>query len=90
MTHITQEQRYTIYSMLAQDYKQEDIAAVIQKSPSSVSREIKRNSDKRNGEYKADLAQKKYEQRHKEKPKVIKLVHQLHARERGGPFKGRI
>ena len=39
MTHITQEQRYTIYSMLAQDYKQDDIAAVIQKSPSSVSRE---------------------------------------------------
>ena len=74
MTHITQEQRYTIYSMLAQDYKQDDIAAVIQKSPSSVSREIKRNSDKRNGEYKADLAQKKYEQRHKEKPKVIKFT----------------
>ena len=39
MTHITQEQRYTIYSMLAQDYKQDDIAAVIQKYPSIVSRE---------------------------------------------------
>ena len=69
MKHITQAQRYTICCMLKQGYKQVDIAAAIGKDKSVISKEIKRNSDKRNGVYKHELAQKKYAKRHKEKPK---------------------
>lgn len=69
MKHLTREQRYTISEMKRQGYKQTDIAQVIGKDKSVVSRELKRNCDKRNNEYRANLAQKKYEKRQKEKPK---------------------
>jgi transposase, IS30 family len=69
MKHLTREQRYTISEMKRQGYKQIDIAQVIGKDKSVVSRELKRNCDKRNNEYRANLAQKKYEKRQKEKPK---------------------
>jgi len=38
------------------------------------SREINRNCDKRSGKYQADLAQRKCEKRHREKPKKINLT----------------
>ena len=69
MTHITQLQRYAICCMLKQGYKQIEIAVAIGKDKTVVSKEIKRNSDKRNGVYKHELAQKKYAKRQKEKPK---------------------
>ena len=69
MTHITQLQRYAIFCMLKQGYKQIEIAVAIGKDKTVVSKEIKRNSDKRNGVYKHELAQKKYAKRQKEKPK---------------------
>lgn len=69
MKHITQEQRYTICCMLKQGYKQVEIALAIGKGKTVISKEIKRNSDKRNGVYKHELAQKKYALRQKEKPK---------------------
>jgi len=69
MTHITQAQRYTICCMLKQGYKQIEIAVAIGKDKTVVSKEIKRNSDKRNGVYKHELAQNKYANRQREKPK---------------------
>jgi len=69
MTHIPQLQRYAICCMLKQGYKQIEIAVAIGKDKTVVSKEIKRNSDKRNGVYKHELAQKKYAKRQKEKPK---------------------
>ena len=69
MTHITQLQRYAIFCMLKQGYKQIEIAVAIGKDKTVVRKEIKRNSDKRNGVYKHELAQKKYAKRQKEKPK---------------------
>ena len=69
MTHITQLQRYAICCMLKQGYKQIEIAVAIGKDKTVVRKEIKRNSDKRNGVYKHELAQKKYAKRQKEKPK---------------------
>jgi len=69
MTHITQLQRYAICCMLKQGYKQIEIAVAIGKDKTVVSKEIKRNSDKRNGVYKHELAQKKYAKRQKEKAK---------------------
>ena len=68
MSHITKEQRYTIEVLLAKGKSKSFIAETIGKNKSVISREINRNKDKRNGKYKADLAQKKYEQRKKEKP----------------------
>jgi len=69
MTHITQLQRYAIFCILKQGYKQIEIAVAIGKDKTVVRKEIKRNSDKRNGVYKHELAQKKYAKRQKEKPK---------------------
>jgi len=69
MKHITREQRYTISTMLQKGYSQQAIADVTGKDKSTISREIKRNKDKRNGVYKSELAQKKYEKRQKRKPK---------------------
>ena len=69
MKHLTSEQRYTISVMLQKGHSQKEIAEVIGKDKSTISREIRRNRDKRNGVYKSELAQKKYNQRQKEKPK---------------------
>ncbi len=77
MSHITREQRYTIEALLTNGKTQSFIAAVIKKSKSVVSREINRNKDKRNGKYKVDLAQKKYEQRKKEKPHKVVFTNKI-------------
>ena len=69
MSHVTKEQRYTICSMLNAGFSQTDIAKTIKKHKSTVSREIKRNADKRSKSYKDELAQRKYESRLVEKPK---------------------
>jgi IS30 family transposase len=71
MKHLTVEQRYTIWVMVQQGVKQKDIAFVIGKDKSVVSRELRRNCDNRSKKYRADLAQRKYENRQKKKPKHI-------------------
>ncbi len=48
-------------------------ALAIGKDKSVVSRELKRNCDNRDREYRADLAQRKYENRQKNKPKHIRF-----------------
>lgn len=74
MSHLTVEQRYTIDVMNRQGYKQKDIAKAINKDKSVVCRELKRNRDMRSGEYRYDLAQRKYDKRNKEKPKHIRFT----------------
>lgn len=74
MSHISYEQRYTISRMLKQGYSQTSIGAVLGRSKSVICREIHRNKDLRSGEYKPDLAQKKYRQRQKEKDKYIRFT----------------
>lgn len=69
MTHLSSEQRYTIAQMKNNGFTRKEICLVIGKDKSVLSRELGRNSDARNGEYKAELAQKKYRQRQTEKPK---------------------
>lgn len=39
-THLTQEERYQIYALMKAGHKQDDIAAIIGRSPSTVSREL--------------------------------------------------
>lgn len=77
MSHITLSQRYTISSMLNQGYKQVEIAKAIGKDKSVISRELKRNADSRSRIYKAELANKKYAKRQKEKHKHIKFTSEM-------------
>lgn len=80
MSHLTQEQRYTIAVMSKQGYSQKSIADIIEKDKSVISRELKRNSDIRNGEYRYELAVKKCQKRHKEKPKHIYFTDDIRKR----------
>jgi IS30 family transposase len=73
MSHLTQEQRYTIASMKQQGYRQNQIAKTIGKDKSIVSRELKRNRDERSGAYRSDLAQRKSELRKSMKKHFVKL-----------------
>jgi IS30 family transposase len=77
MSHLTQEQRYTISVMKKQGYKQKDISIAIGKDKSVISRELKRNCNQRNGIYHCDLAQSKYVKRQKDKPRAIKFTEEV-------------
>jgi IS30 family transposase len=58
-------------------YKQKDIALTIGKDKSVLSRELKRNCDKRSKKYDDDLAQRKYQQRQRNKPKHIHFTDEV-------------
>lgn len=77
MAHLTQEQRYTISVLIAKNHTQMYIAEVIGKDKATVSRELKRNCDQRNGEYRLDLAQRKYEERLSNKPKSTRFTEDI-------------
>lgn len=77
MSHLTESQGYTISSMLSEGFTQTQIAEVIRKNRSIVSREIRRNRDRRNGVYKHDLAQRKSNLRHRNKSKQISFTDAL-------------
>lgn len=79
MSHLTLKQRYTIDMMNKQGYTQIDIAQAIEKDKSVVSRELKRNCDRRSGIYRHELAQRKYEKRQKGKPKRIAFTTSIQA-----------
>lgn len=74
MSHLTQAQRYEIQAYLQQGIKKSEIARRLNRPKKTINQEINRNSDARNGVYKAELAQRKYEQRLKEKPKKIRFT----------------
>jgi transposase, IS30 family len=71
MSHLTPEQRYTIEVLQKEKYSQTDIAKRVGKDKSVICRELQRNSDKRSGVYKADLASRKCLERHHKKHKKI-------------------
>ena len=77
MRHLTLEQRYTIQVLREEKLSQQAIANRIGKNMSVVSREIRRNADKRNGTYKAELAQRKYTERMASKPKACKFTEEI-------------
>jgi IS30 family transposase len=45
MSHLTSEQRYTISVLLEQNFSKSEIAIVIKKSKSVLTRELQRNCD---------------------------------------------
>lgn len=77
MSHLTYEQRYTLSCLLKQGYNQSKIGEVLGKNKSVICRELKRNKDLRNGEYKPYLAQNKYEQRQGKKNKHIRFTEDI-------------
>lgn len=77
MKHLTLAQRYTIEILLRQQISNANIADIIRVNKSSISREIRRNCDQRNGTYKAELAHSKAEKRHLEKAKNIRLTSEV-------------
>ena len=77
MKHLTAEQRYVIAALLQAGKKKNEIAKVIHKDKSTVSREIKRNGDERSCEYRADLASRKCQKRHVEKRKHIRFTEEV-------------
>jgi len=76
MSQITYAQRYTISVMLEQKHKVVTIANCLEKDKSVIYREIRRNQDKRSGEYRYDLAERKCRERHKKKNKHIKFTYE--------------
>lgn len=68
---LTDEQRYQIEALKREGFTQEDIAKSIGKSPSTISRELRRNGDD-NG-YRGALAVKRTDKRRREAKKSEKL-----------------
>src|SRR5690606_25175730 len=74
-THLTQEERYQIYTLLREGFSKRHIAWRLNRSPSTISREIKRNRA-RNG-YFAKHANTVARRRHCPNPKefLVKCGH---------------
>jgi IS30 family transposase len=77
MKHLTVEQRYAIFILKEEGKSQKEIAKMIGKDKSTVSRELARNCDKRSGKYHHELAQRKYRKRMEEKPKHIRFTPEI-------------
>lgn len=77
MERLTENQRYTISVMLKKGHSKIEIASYLGRDKSVIYREFKRNCDKRSGKYRADLAQRKYEKRLKDKAKSVKFTEEL-------------
>ena len=45
--HLTQEERYQIYALKKAGFKQSEIASMLERSASTISRELARNCDRR-------------------------------------------
>lgn len=79
-SQMNQEERIRIETMLEAGYKQSEIAKRLNRSESTISREFRRNISKRGPgakKYCAMKAQSKTDQRHKLKPKAIKLTGEI-------------
>ena len=77
MAHLTLEHRYKIEAYKNTGLSISKIADYVGKGKSVISRELKRNSDKRSGIYKADLANRKCLIRHEKKNKLCRLNAQV-------------
>lgn len=77
MSHLTCEQRYALELMIIEGVNKSIIAQRLKVHKSTIYRELKRNSDQRNGEYRFKLAQQKYDRRLFEKHKALKFTDKL-------------
>lgn len=77
MAHLSAAQRYTISQLKKQNFSLSRIGEIIGKDKSVICRELARNCDGRNGEYRYDLAQRKYEKRMRSKPKFRRFTDEI-------------
>jgi IS30 family transposase len=77
MSHLTEGQRYEIEALRKANVRQKEIARILGRSKSVISREISRNSDQRSGEYRADLAERKCRARHVNKLKCSYFTEEI-------------
>jgi len=77
MPQLTLDQRYEIWNLKTQGCNNKFVAQQIGVHPTTIKRELDRNSDKRNSVYKPKLAQQKTADRHKKKTKYIGFTHQV-------------
>jgi len=75
--HLTEAERYEISALLVAGHTQTFIAKQLGRDKSVISREIRRNADQRGCSYKPDLAQRKYAQRLRDKPKLVKFTKEI-------------
>ena len=76
--HLTREQRYTIEALLQTPMSLREIGEVIGVSTGTVSREIRRNCDRRGyHRYRWQLAQKKYERRMKARRHYLEFTDEM-------------
>ena len=76
--HLTREQRYTIEALLQTPMSLREIGEMIGVSTGMVSREIRRNCDRRGyHRYRWQLAQKKYERRMKTRRHYLKFTDEM-------------
>jgi len=71
-TRLTEEERYQIYEGVTEKWSHREIATLIDKHHSTVSREVKRNTGLRS--YRPKQAQEKTQERHQNKPRHRKLT----------------
>lgn len=76
-TRLTEEERYQIYEGVTEKRSHREIASLINRHHSTVSKEIKRNTGCRG--YRPNQANEKAKQRHKDKPRHIKLTADVQA-----------
>jgi len=74
MSQITLEQRYEIAALRNIGKTLEDIGIIVGFHKSTISKELRRNCDNRNGNYKPTLAERKCRERHKLKRKQTLLT----------------
>jgi len=77
MAHLVLSQRYEIYYSQKQGVSCTDMAKSISVHKLTIPRELRRNSDNRNGIYKVVLAQKKSEGRQFNKLKYIGFTKEI-------------
>lgn len=71
-TRLTEEERYQIYEGVTAKQSHRQIATLIDRHHSTVSKEVKRNTGLRG--YRPKQAQEKAQQRHQDKPRSVKLT----------------
>lgn len=77
MKHLTLGQRYEISSLVKQGKSDREIAASLGRHRTTAWREKKRNKNKATGVYEPDLAQRKADQRKKEKRKYKRFTQKM-------------
>lgn len=72
-THLTQEERYQIYALLREGFSKHPIALRLERTPSTICREIKRNRNRKG--YFAKHAYKLAKTRHSSNHKMLILLY---------------